>query len=126
MGFGHRMIDRADFHGNGLTVHFINGDVLFDCRVRRAGDDLLHGLAAAHDRHACFPDYGDYLAARFTTVKSEFHIYLLSEHRVSLIFFECFYFVKYLLVLVEEEEYRADETRDRGDYRRDTEAHLTA
>ena len=88
---------------------------------------LLETVATAHYRNTGLFDYGDYLTARFTTVKSEFHIYLLSDIQTALLFFfQFFYFVKYLLVLVEEEEYRADETRDRGDYRRDTEAHLTA
>ena len=58
MFFGHGMLDRSDPDCYGAAVYLVNGDVLFLSGVGRAGNYLLHRLAAAYYGHAGLFDDG--------------------------------------------------------------------
>ena len=71
MGVRHRMLHRADPHLDRIALERVNGDVLLGRAVRRAGDELAHGLPAAHRVDRGFLDHRDNLAADLALV--EFH-----------------------------------------------------
>ena len=71
----HRMLHGADLHMDDAVFHRPDGDVLFNRRVGRAGDDLAHRLAAADDGHTCVFDLGDDVAAMLTNIIPYFHVF---------------------------------------------------
>ena len=71
----HRMLHGADLHMDDAVFHRPDGDVLFNRRVGRAGDDLAHRLAAADDGHTCVFDLGDDVTAMLTNIIPYFHAF---------------------------------------------------
>ena len=73
----HRVRGRADLDNDGIAVDGKDGDMLFEGRVNRAGLDLPHGLAAAHDGAALLLDDCDDLTAGLAAVEFHFHVIFL-------------------------------------------------
>ena len=71
----HGVLHGADLDMDDAVFHRPDGDVLFNRRVGRAGDDLAHRLAAADDGHTCVFDLGDDVAAMLTNIIPYFHAF---------------------------------------------------
>ena len=68
-GVGHL----AHLYRDLIAVDRNHGDMLLRGGIHRPGDQLLHLLAATHDRHAAVVDKGDDISAMRTDI--EFHGY---------------------------------------------------
>ena len=71
------MLHGTDGNGHEAVLFFPYRDVLLDGSIRGAGDDLFHGLAAAHDRAGFLLDHFDDLAAGGAAIELDFHDILL-------------------------------------------------
>ena len=69
----HGMLHRADLNMDDAVFHRPDGDVLFNRRVGRAGNDLAHRLTAADDGNARVLDLGNDVAAMLANVKLLLH-----------------------------------------------------
>ena len=69
----HGMRHGADRYEHLVVLDLIDGNMLFMGGVRRAGHDLLHLLAAAHQRRTGLLHDGNDLSAMDATVKLQFH-----------------------------------------------------
>ena len=65
----HGVLHGADLDMDDAVFHRPDGDVLFNRRVGRAGDDLAHRLAAADDGNADVLDFGNDITAMLAKVK---------------------------------------------------------
>ena len=69
----HGMLHRADLNMDDAVFHRPDGDVLFNRRVGRAGNDLAHWLTAADDGNARVLDLGNDVAAMLANIKLLLH-----------------------------------------------------
>jgi hypothetical protein len=62
----HRMLHRSDNYMDSIPLNLVHRGMFLPGGFRCAGNQFLHFLAAAIDRHAFIPDHGYNIAAMLT------------------------------------------------------------